>query len=222
MFKLTIEAADLADLEHKWEEAGQYLFGVSTPKPAAAPEETPAAAPPPPPPAPVAPVAAPPPAPVAPVAPVAAPPAAAAPAAQAEVDIEGVPWDERIHASSRAKLKSGQWRAKRGVDAQFAAGVRAEILAARGAQPAAPVAAPPVAAPPAAGAVDVQSTIVLASKLLAASQTPEMYTDISVRINAVMDAHGLESAVDIVKRPDLAPVVTDALRKIATELGVEC
>lgn len=33
-----------------------------------------------------------------------------------QLDSEGIPWDERIHASSKALVKGGVWRTKRGVD----------------------------------------------------------------------------------------------------------
>jgi len=33
-----------------------------------------------------------------------------------ELDAEGLPWDKRIHASSKAKVKDGTWRTKRGAD----------------------------------------------------------------------------------------------------------
>lgn len=42
------------------------------------------------------------------------------------VDAEGYPWDERIHASSRATVADGTWRKKRGVDEALVAEVRAE------------------------------------------------------------------------------------------------
>ena len=33
-----------------------------------------------------------------------------------ELDVEGLPWDERINASTKAKNEDGTWRLKRGVD----------------------------------------------------------------------------------------------------------
>lgn len=44
-------------------------------------------------------------------------------------DKNGLPWDERIHASSRALVADGSWRAKRGVDAGLVAQVEAELKA---------------------------------------------------------------------------------------------
>jgi len=56
----------------------------------------------------------------------------AAPTANApavELDKTGLPWDERIHASTKSKLKSGEWKEKRGVDPALIASVTAELRA---------------------------------------------------------------------------------------------
>ena len=63
------------------------------------------------------------------------PPSAAAtpsPAGAAEVDKNGLPWDERIHASSRAKIADGSWRMKRGVPEHLVAEVEAQLRAQMG------------------------------------------------------------------------------------------
>lgn len=46
-----------------------------------------------------------------------------------ELDSEGLPWDERIHASSKAKVGGGTWRSKRGVSDEDAAPIKAELKA---------------------------------------------------------------------------------------------
>ena len=46
-----------------------------------------------------------------------------------ELDKTGLPWDERIHASTKSKLKSGEWKEKRGVDPALIASVTAELRA---------------------------------------------------------------------------------------------
>lgn len=48
------------------------------------------------------------------------------PPAHGGVDAKGYPWDERIHASSRATVSDGTWRMKRGVSDELVAQVRAE------------------------------------------------------------------------------------------------
>lgn len=55
-------------------------------------------------------------------------PAPAAPAG-VDVDKDGIPWDARIHAESKAKNADGSWRAKRKVDPAFVASVTAELRA---------------------------------------------------------------------------------------------
>lgn len=69
--------------------------------------------------------------PVPPLAPATVAPTAATPApASGERDAEGMPWDERIHSSTKAKTEKGLWRIKRGInDPQLIARVKAELLA---------------------------------------------------------------------------------------------
>lgn len=45
------------------------------------------------------------------------------------LDIHGLPWDERIHASSHAKTADGSWRAKRNVEPALVATVESELKA---------------------------------------------------------------------------------------------
>jgi 2-oxoglutarate dehydrogenase E2 component (dihydrolipoamide succinyltransferase) len=74
-------------------------------------------------------------------------PAAPAPAVTAvQLDKNGLPWDARIHASSKAINADGSWRAKKMVDAAVVASVEAELRATMGA-PAAPAAQPAAPAP---------------------------------------------------------------------------
>lgn len=60
-----------------------------------------------------------------------APPAAATqpPVPVGEVDKNGLPWDERIHSGSRAKVADGSWRMKRSVEQTKVAEVEAELRA---------------------------------------------------------------------------------------------
>lgn len=89
------------------------------------------------------------------VAPTASGAAPSIPASGVELDKNGLPWDERIHAGTKTKLKSGEWKAKKQVDAALVAQVEAELRARVAATPAAPVAAAPVApVAPAAPVVD--------------------------------------------------------------------
>jgi hypothetical protein len=70
---------------------------------------------------------------------------AAAPA----VDASGLPWDERIHAKTKATTETGMWRKRRGVDAATVTAIEAQLRAAAGAvvPPVAPAIPAPVAMP---------------------------------------------------------------------------
>lgn len=62
-----------------------------------------------------------------PIVPVAPPPGAPIPAPGTELDADGLPWDHRIHAESKAINKGdGKWKAKRNVAAELVAAVQAE------------------------------------------------------------------------------------------------
>lgn len=54
-------------------------------------------------------------------------PVSAAAAGAPDFDSAGMPWDERIHASSRATVADGTWRKKRGVSDELVAEVEAEL-----------------------------------------------------------------------------------------------
>jgi hypothetical protein len=79
-------------------------------------------------------------------------------ASDSAVDSEGLPWDARIHASSKAFNKDGTWRTRRGLDDKTLTQVRAELLgnvkvAPVAATPALPVETPTVAVAPTAAPV---------------------------------------------------------------------
>lgn len=70
-----------------------------------------------------------------PAVPVAPPPGVPTPAPGTELDADGLPWDHRIHAESKAINKGdGKWKAKRNVDAALVAAVQAEHRAILGTQ----------------------------------------------------------------------------------------
>ena len=96
----------------------------------------------------VAPTAAFAPDPVTVVAPV--PPAPQAPGI--EVDAQGMPWDNRIHSGSRAKVADGSWRQKRNLDSNLLAQVEGELRATMGLPAQEPVSAPAPAPVSPAGA----------------------------------------------------------------------
>ena len=66
--------------------------------------------------------------------------------ADAELDKDGLPWDERIHAGTKTKTQKGIWTRKKGVDESVFDAVIAEL---RQQYPAAAPAAPAASTPPA-------------------------------------------------------------------------
>jgi len=63
------------------------------------------------------------------VAPAVAPEAPEAPEAPGTVlDVNGLPWDERIHGTNKNKNKDGSWRNIKGVDKELLASVEAELM----------------------------------------------------------------------------------------------
>lgn len=46
-----------------------------------------------------------------------------------ELDSEGLPWDKRIHASTKTKIASGVWKLARGVEPNIVEAVKAELRA---------------------------------------------------------------------------------------------
>lgn len=64
-----------------------------------------------------------------------------------ELDKNGIPWDERIHAGTKRKNADGTWSLKKGVDKELAAQIIAEYQSAAPAAPAAPAKPSAPAAP---------------------------------------------------------------------------
>lgn len=109
--------------------------------------------------------------PAAPIAPTAATAPTAVPGTVGR-DSTGLPWDARIHASTKTKVASGAWTAKRNVDPVFKAQVEADLRgvpapAPAAGAPATPPAAPPVAppTPPAAPGAGPTTFAEMAAKL---------------------------------------------------------
>ena len=148
-------------------------------------------------PAAVPPVPAPPPAPPA----AAAPPAPTAPAAPASpaatVDKTGLPWDARIHSSSKATNADGTWRKLRGLDdgamvARVEAELRALVALNASAAPA-PTAPPPSANP-------VGDLMMRLMPLWAKGLT-------SAIMDAAAQKHGLANVSQLATAPNLVPAV---------------
>ena len=91
-----------------------------------------------------------------------------------EVDADGLPWDERIHSSSRAKLVDGRWRQRRNTPAETVKAVEAELRARLAPLPPTFAAPPP---PPAPVAAEPPVVVVPPPPPPAPAQAPEVLTD---------------------------------------------
>ena len=83
-----------------------------------------------------------------------------------DLDANGMPWDNRIHAESKGKIADGTWRKKRNLDPAVLAQVEAElrqVMGAPGVAPLAPSTAPIAPTPPLAPAAPVTANLPTAS-----------------------------------------------------------
>lgn len=159
-------------------------------------------------------------------------------AASVELDKNGLPWDERIHAGTKTKLKSGEWKAKKQVDAASVAQVETELRA-RGAAtpaavpvaPAAPVVDPAAvfggAAPTIPTAPPVASLAPAAPVAPSAVAGPTTFEQLMPRITAAVTAgimppaavgaacaaHGAASVVTLQQSPQFVPLVWATLKQ---------
>jgi hypothetical protein len=172
----------------------------------------------------------------------AAPVAPAAPASPApSVDVAGLPWDERIHARTKALNKDGTWRQKRETPAELVSAVEAELRARVGLPVApVPVAPPAPVVPPgvpnsvfALGAVAAPVVAPPAPVAPVAPVTPApgpaTFQDLMVwvtphmtsqalpavtveQLHAVMAQHGVVGFPALIADPTKVPLVAESLR----------
>lgn len=74
------------------------------------------------------------------IAPITTTPGVASSGAGVDLDAKGLPWDNRIHAESKAKIADGTWRSKRNLDPALKASVEAELRQLMGVAPGVPLA----------------------------------------------------------------------------------
>jgi hypothetical protein len=150
------------------------------------------------------------------------------------VDADGLPWDGRIHSSSKALLVDGKWRQRRNTDPAVVAAVTAELRAALGAPAVVPQPPPVTVAPfvpeniplpvplavvppPPMAVFDAPSCPSTDPALNAPMTFPEFMKAITAaRIppGTVLDACkavGMPSIPALNQRPDLIPTVAAAL-----------
>lgn len=122
-----------------------------------------------------------------------------------DLDADGLPWDERIHAGTKSKNADGRWKAKKGInDPALVARVKAELQQ-RQALPSTPIPTAPLqsAAPPAAAS---QTSLPAGLPPLPAalpSGVPSTFEQLMPRLTAASTAGTLP--------PDALPRVLQAL-----------
>ena len=144
-----------------------------------------------------------------------------APTEELDLDADGIPWDERIHASTQTKTQDGRWKKKRGVDQDVYEAVIAEYgtpTPSAADEAPAPTPVPEVPTPqPTADEVPAPTPVPEAP----APQTTMTYIDLFNAINAnkipadqvtgVLNQLGMKSLPQLVAAPEHIPTVAAAL-----------
>ncbi len=149
--------------------------------------------------------------------PTAGAPTGAAPTASVVTDKNGLPWDARIHASSKTMNADGTWRGRRNTDAAIITAVEAELRALMAIPAPAPASIAPVAInsvavpPPPDPAATVSPTTLaemmplLTTAMLAGKLQPTAVGEVLAEMGVAGGAPMLAA------RPDLVPQVWAAL-----------
>lgn len=149
-----------------------------------------------------------------------------------EVDVNGMPWDARIHSAERTRNKDNTWRNKRGTDKSLIAAVEAELKQAMSAPPAGAVLDPsaafggvpvppatvvpptpspavpvaettPVPPPPADATSAAMNEFARVMRVVVAKQAAgTLTTELTTQVAQQL---GVASVRDLVHRPDLIP-----------------
>lgn len=147
-------------------------------------------------------------------------------ASSVELDSEGLPWDGRIHSSSKKKLvENGRWKLKRNLDPVLVEGVKAELREVMQA-PAAPATPTPPVVPVAEQMGNVAPAATTGTPAAPAASSPtsspittfaQLMSAITANkithetINAVLVGLGVPSMPVLATRQDLIPQVAAAL-----------
>ena len=146
--------------------------------------------------------------------PTASVPPVAAPTASVVTDKNGLPWDARIHASSKTMNADGSWRGRRNTDAHIIASVEAELRALM----AIPAPAPASIAPPAINSVAPPPPFMASAPTTLAEMMPLLTTAMlagklqPTAVGEVLAEMGVAGGAPMLAaRPDLVPQVWAAL-----------
>ena len=137
------------------------------------------------------------------------PPAASpAPAGTVKIDSAGLPWDERIHASTRALIADGTWRKKRNVNLNYCSAIEAQLRAEAGL----PAPAPP--APPAPPAAAVSTVTTFADAIRRIGPKMQDGTIAQAKLVETLGRYGMAGLHELNNKP------AHTLEFILAELGV--
>jgi len=145
-----------------------------------------------------------------------------------ELDVKGLPWDSRIHSSSKNKLANGCWKVARGKAPEYVAQVESELKGdwSHSLGHAAPVPPAPNVAPYDVALPTAADAAYMASIPPAPPGNPTTFETLMTRISpqisagvlppqAVMEAckaNGLQSVVGLQSSPQLVPLVWATLK----------
>lgn len=126
------------------------------------------------------------------------------------LDSTGLPWDSRIHASTKTQTKQDAWKKRKGVDAETVAQVEAELRAVLAATPESPM-TPQTQAPP-----PPKSTAVVTETPADFAQFMAMFTagdeTFQARVVAAVQAQGLDSIQLVAINPTIIPAIMESLQ----------
>lgn len=158
-----------------------------------------------------------------------------------ELDAAGIPWDARIHASTKTKKTDLTWKARRGVDQAVIENVTAELVAIAAVTPVVNLAATPEVVAPVVGATQAQAAAVFGGQQAAPvadnvtpiagavaeanTQTPQTWPEVMQVIvakqnagtlnqdalNAFLAANQVTAFPLLSNRPDLYPALLAAV-----------
>lgn len=135
------------------------------------------------------------------------------------VDINGTPWDERIHSGGKSKMANGQWTRRRGVTPALYDMVMAELSGAAAPSQADPAPAPPAPvtppAPPAPPATVEEPPFVALQKkvqawIASAVDVPQRSERAQALGKALKD-YGVVNLPALANQPELIPAIEMAL-----------
>jgi hypothetical protein len=130
------------------------------------------------------------------------------------VDKNGLPWDERIHSSSKALTDAGLWRKKRGVDPAAVAFAESELRAIPTGTPAPP---PPPPTAPSPATADGKALYVKLIQATASAIGSKRFT--TEEFKAIAVAHGVPSIPLLINNLDKVQAVSDECLALIASRG---